>query len=78
MLLWDDPLDGLDFSEGVWDWRWVDAVRDGRTKIPPDGRPGWERWHFVYDTPNGRVKVSADKDPDTGRWFNPHRSTGQP
>jgi hypothetical protein len=89
MQLWPDPLDGLDPTDPTsgldpdstpWNWVLVGPPRDGgKTKNPPNQRPGWRRWYFLYETPDGsRVKISADRDPDTGQWFNPHLSSDQP
>jgi hypothetical protein len=75
----DDPSSGLDANDAPWNWEEVSRTHGGKTKTPPDARPGWERWYFVYEKPDGsRVKVSADRDPQTGEWFNPHLSSSQP
>jgi hypothetical protein len=56
----------------------IASYRDGPTKQPPTGHPGWERWYFLYQRPDGgNVKVSADRDPQTGEWFNPHLASSQ-
>jgi hypothetical protein len=89
MQLWPDPLDGLDplepasgleVDDAPWNWIQVNPPQDGgKTKGPPNQKPGWRRWHFIYEKPDGtRVRISADKDPETGQWFNPHLSSQQP
>ena len=88
MQLWPDPLDGLDPDDPAsgldpddapWNWSVVGQPQDGgKTKNPPNHRPGWRRWYFIYTKPDGtRVKISVDRDPDTGQWFNPHLSSKQ-
>jgi hypothetical protein len=70
----------LDPDDAPWNWILVGQPQDGgKTRKPPNNRPGWRRWYFVYEKPDGsQVKISADQDPDTGQWFNPHFSSSQP
>jgi hypothetical protein len=89
MQLWPDPLDGLDPTDPAsgldgddapWNWTPVGKPQDGgKTKGPPNQKPGWRRWYFTYAKPDGtRIRISADQDPETGQWFNPHLASQQP
>ena len=76
--LWDEPWKGLPEEEAAWEWNLVSEEENGKTKTPPDKRPGWKRWYFVYHQPVcTNIKISVDRDPQTGEWFNPHESSGE-
>jgi hypothetical protein len=67
--LWDEPWEGLPEDDAEWEWDlFSDEEENGKTKTPPDTRPGWVRWYFVYHQPIcTNVKISADKDPQSGK-----------